>query len=261
MSVAKVDSSTSRLRRVQEAELAIISHVDHGLRLSREVSTFEKRSVERIEHGHALQVGSALQGAQHRCQQDVALQRPACLKNAWPQRFRELGDVLLKADSASQVLVEHDVQTFAQVLAHDRNLGLGHPRQVGIDDPPLKRLVFGAIEPLAQGLEGLKSSPKVRVPAELEETLGQIEPGIHAIKLVSEDSDRARRVNGLGSWSDFLIASTPIPWLPRRRSAHAAARQTILDGSSSRFTSGSTDSGSSRRPRQAAAVARTIGSG
>ena len=57
------------------------------------------------------------------------------------------------------------------------------------------------------------------------------------------------------------MATRPIPRLPSRRRAQAADRQTILDGSPSRETSGATDRGWPSRPRHADAAARTIGSG
>ena len=58
------------------------------------------------------------------------------LEDSRSHRLRQLGDVLLEADAAAQVLVEHDVEPLAQVLAHDGDIGLGHPGEVGVDDPP-----------------------------------------------------------------------------------------------------------------------------
>ena len=50
-----------------------------------------------------------------------------------------------------------------------------------------------------------------------------------------------RRVAGSGLFRAARIASWPIAWLPRRRRAQAADRQTILDGSRRRSTKGDTE--------------------
>ena len=89
----------------------------------------------------------------------VAFKRPPRVHDARAHRLGERLDVLLKADAAPQVFVEHDVKALAQVLADDRHIGLGHPREVGVDDPAGERRVFRAIEPLAQGPQRLESRP------------------------------------------------------------------------------------------------------
>ena len=59
----------------------------------------------------------------------------------------KLGNVLLEADSAAQVLVEHDVHALDQVSPFDGQLGRSHPRQVGPDDArPLEIGVRRAVQ-------------------------------------------------------------------------------------------------------------------
>ena len=131
-----------------------------------------------------------LQGGQNRVQKHVALDGPAGLDDPWPELFGQLGDILLKADTAAQVLVEHDVQPLAQVLPHDGNVWLGHPRQVRVDDPPLEGNVARAVEPLPQAAQGLQAGPEVGVAGQLDQPLGQVKSGVHARKLVGEDPGR-----------------------------------------------------------------------
>src|SRR5208283_430761 len=135
-------------RLVQEAELAVVADIDHVLGLAGVKAALEERSIECLENRTALEQVPTLQGGQNRVQKHVALDGPAGLDDPWPELFGQLGDILLKANTAAQVLVEHDVQPLAQVLPHDGNVWLGHPRQVRVDDPPLERNVARAVEPL-----------------------------------------------------------------------------------------------------------------
>ena len=66
-----------------------------------------------------------LQRGEDGCQKHVALEGFSRLQDAGAHRFRQLGDVLLEADAAPEVLIEHDVETLAQVFADDRDVGLG----------------------------------------------------------------------------------------------------------------------------------------
>ena len=62
-----------------------------------------------------------------------------------------------------------------------------------------------------------------------------VEPGIHAVELIGEDPDRAAADSRVRRFRvPRRSCPMPRPWLPSRRKAQAAARQTILDGSSSR---------------------------
>ena len=113
----------------------------------------------------ALEVVALLERGQDGRDEHVALKRPPRVQDARPHRLGERLDVFLKAHSAPQVFVEHDVQALAQVLADDRDVGLGHPREVRLDDPPGERRVAGAVKPLAQGPQGLEPRPQIRVAA------------------------------------------------------------------------------------------------
>ena len=163
-------------RLVEEAELAVVADVDHVLGLAGVEAALEERSVKCLEHRAALGLVAALQSGQNRVQKHVALDGLAGLDDRRPELFGQLGDILLEADTAAQVLVEHDVQPLAQVLPDDGNVWLGHPGQVGVDDPPLEGNVAAAVEPLPQAAQGLQAGPEVGVAGQLDQALGQVKP-------------------------------------------------------------------------------------
>ena len=79
---AKAASSSLDVRLIEEAELAVVADVDHGLGLAGIRAALEKRSVERLEHRGALEVVAAFERGQDGSEQHVALKRsrapPGC---------------------------------------------------------------------------------------------------------------------------------------------------------------------------------------
>ena len=101
-------------------------------------------------------------------QENVAFEGFSRVQDSRSHSLGQLTDVLLKADPAPEVLVEHDVKTLAEVLSQGRYIIVGHPLEVCIDNSTGEGWIVGAIEPLSQGPECLKASPEVGVSAKLE---------------------------------------------------------------------------------------------
>ena len=138
------------------------------------------------------------EGFENRLQKHVAFDGSAGFEDARADRLGKLGEVLLEADAAAEVLVEHDVKAFAQVLPDHGDVLDGHPREVGFDDPFLKRYVGRPVEPLPERAKGLKPGPEVGVVGQPDQPVGEVDPRVHAVELVREDPRGAAPDAGVG---------------------------------------------------------------
>ncbi len=102
----KTDSSRRPVGLVQKAELAVVSHVDHGLGLPGK-NALEERAVERLEDGGDLEVISTARAAMSGANR-TSRQNPACFKDMAASRR---GAARCSSNRpAPQVFIEHDVE-------------------------------------------------------------------------------------------------------------------------------------------------------
>ena len=101
---------------------------------------------------------------------------------------------------------------------HDGKLGLGHPGEVGVDDPPLEPRIARAVEPLPQRPQRLQPGPQVGIAGQLDQPVRQVRSRVHAVELVGEDPGRAPPHARIGivagpgeiaSDADSLVAQPP----------------------------------------------------